>query len=317
MLDPRLSDPQLPVWGIQHLNYAQKREHGVQNWHRQGFTGKGVKVAVIDGYVPVTLETVHGRIKSPYTWSISPESHSRLDNHGQFVGHTFLEFAPDVELHTLPYWSEENVGTLGVLEESIAYCISHDIKVVACSIVGSTRGIVQEMSQMAREAGVLLITSAGNRGLEGFDPDDPEGTKTTPQLASNPDWIAVANIVYPNYPDGEYGDLFDRRPTTSAGPNVFTGAFGGFLSPRFQEGGAVRGIVGTSFACPALAGMMACYVQRHREVHSSDPSYAVMKDFIKNNSRILPHWGHEDLTYEGGLRNYTYGYGFFKLPKEI
>lgn len=317
MLEPRLRDPQLPVWGIQHLNYQQKHEHGVLGWHRQGFTGKGVKVAVIDGKCPPTLENFYGRVKSPLPWSVSPETHSRLDNHGQFVGSTVLEFAPDAEIITLPYWNEELSNTSEVLEQSIAYCIDHGVKIIASSIQGSQRSIVQEYSAKAAELGILLITSAGNEGSGGFDPNDPEGTHTITLMARNPDWIATANVRYLDWPEGRYGDDFDRADSSSVGPNMFTSCFGGYVQPRFQDNGDVRGVTGTSFACPALGGMMACYVQRYREHYGSDPGQQTMREFIKNNSSFQSNWGNEDWLFEDGRRSYGYGYGFFKLPTGV
>lgn len=317
MLDPRLSDPQLPVWGMQHLNYQQKHEHGVLGWHRQGFTGKGVKVAVIDGKCPPTLEPMYGRVRSPLPWNRGPASHANIDNHGQFVTGTLLEFAPDAEIVTLPYWNESAGSTVDVLEASIAYCIDHDIKIIASSTQGSSRRIVSDMTSLAASKGILLITSAGNEGSGGFDPNDPGGTQTITLMARNPDWIAVANLRFPDYPEGQYGDPLVRATSSSVGPNMFTSCIGGYVAPRFAEDGVIRGITGTSFACPALAGMMACYVQRYREVFGNDPDQQTMRTFIQWNSSMRGNWEESDWLFENGGRSYGYGYGFFKLPTGI
>ena len=143
-------------------------------WHAAGYTGTGVKVAVIDGgFGGLSRRQAEGDL---------PRSAKRVDycaqgafdglmavEHGTAVAEIVHEMAPGAELHLI--CADNLVG----LARAAAYARSHGISIVNHSVswFNTSRGdgsggaatpdaIVAE----ARAAGILWVNSAGNRGQQ-------------------------------------------------------------------------------------------------------------------------------------------------------
>jgi subtilisin family serine protease len=143
-------------------------------WHAAGYSGHGVKVAVIDGgFGGLARRQVEGEL---------PRSAKRIDlctsasfdgptavEHGTAVAEIVHEMAPGAELHLLC------ADTLVGLARAAAYAREHGIAVINHSVSwfntsrGDGRGgpttpdaIVAEASA----AGILWVNSAGNRGQQ-------------------------------------------------------------------------------------------------------------------------------------------------------
>ena len=143
-------------------------------WHAAGYTGRGVKVAVIDGgFGGLARRQAEGEL---------PRSIKRLDlcssggydgpmavEHGTAVAEIVHEMAPGAQLHLIC------VDTLVGLAKAAAYARAQGISVINHSVswFNTSRGdgsggattpdaIVAE----ARAAGILWVNSAGNRGRQ-------------------------------------------------------------------------------------------------------------------------------------------------------
>lgn len=305
----------LPVWGTSLLNRRSKSITGALRWNAAGFSGKGVRVAMLDNKLIPDLEFLWPIIKQPLNYSTWAEyPNDPADDHGQRVCQIIREYAPEAEIICLPYWNYEAGSTLDSVERSIRWCAENNVQILNASIAGSGRIAATEAAQYAYDNGVLLITSAGNAGSDGFDPNSPEETKTTTFFADDPLWIAVANCHFDDYPD-ETG-VIRRAAGSSVGPNVFTSCIGGHIFPRILQGGANIAASGTSYSAPVLSGLMALYYERYMRSYGEWPSIAHARDMIRDRSVQLSEWGDDPWLYEddGGLRSYGYGYGFFSLP---
>lgn len=309
-----LTDHNMPIWGIHHLNRAQKHAHGILPWHALGYTGKGVKIAITDNQLAIGIEFLHGSVKTPLSYNVGgPYPRSIPDSHGQRVAQTVIEYAPGAEVSCLPYWNygDETAYTRVALERSIRWAAENGIQILNASIGGSSRADVRDAADFALDHGVLLITSAGNTGISGFDEKNPKKTATTTALGSDSRWISVANLVWDDYP-AESG-VIRKAGSSALGPNITTACFGGYRFPRILNGGAALPATGTSYASPTLAGLLACYYQRYRERHDKWPSHSHIRKLISEQSRILDNWK-DRWTYAGGKKSYAYGSGIFRMP---
>lgn len=308
-----LKDRNLPVWGIHHLNRTQKHAHGILPWHACGYTGKGVRVAITDNKLDVSVEFLHGKVKTPLSYDVGgPYPREIPDSHGQRVAQTLLEYAPDALLNCIPYFNYGQVSSTSIaLERSIKWAAESNIQILNASIAGSSREAVRVAADLALEHDVLLITSAGNSGESGFDESDPTGTATTTHIASDSRWIAVANLVWDDYPNE--GGIIRKAASSSLGPNIRTACFGGYRYPRILRDGDALAATGTSYSSPALSGMLACYYQWYRKRYDSWPNPSHIHELIMEQSVILDHWKDRWL-YDNGRKSYAYGYGMFHMP---
>lgn len=305
----------LPVWETSILNRRSKSLSGTLMWQAAGFSGKGVRVAMLDNKLNPELEFLWPPVKQPLnyeTWGEYP--HDALDSHGQRTCQVLRECAPSAEILCLPYWNYGRGNTIDSIERSIRWCAENNIQILNASISGSSRSVAQQASQYAYDSGVLLITSAGNSGSSGFDINDPEGTRTTTDFANDPIWIAVANCHFDDYPD-ETG-VIRRAGSSSVGPSVYTSCIGGHVFPRALQGGENLSASGTSYSAPALSGALALYYERYMQLHGQWPSVSHVRAMVRGRSQQLAEWGEDPWLYDdnGRPRSYGYGYGFFSLP---
>jgi subtilisin family serine protease len=143
-------------------------------WHAAGYTGKGVKVAVIDGgFGGLAKRQAEGEL---------PRSAKRVDlcssgsfdgpmavEHGTAVAEIVHEMAPGAELHLIC------VDTLVGLSRAAAYARAKGIGIVNHSVswFNTSRGdgsggpaTPDAIVAAASAAGILWVNSAGNRGRQ-------------------------------------------------------------------------------------------------------------------------------------------------------
>lgn len=136
---------------------------GADRWHAAGFSGRGVRVAVIDvdfsGY-----EQAFAAAASPVR-ARSFRADGSLDGgsgHGLRAASIVHELAPRAELLLLGF------SSIDELAEAVAYAIEEDVDVISFSIgfvhngPGDGTGPVNAIVDRAAEAGVLWATAAGN-----------------------------------------------------------------------------------------------------------------------------------------------------------
>ena len=131
-----------------------------------GYTGDGVKVAVIDAGFDVTNPEISGNIAEYRSFSSSGIAGSDIDDsdHGTAVAEIIVDIAPDAELYLY------NIRTGVEFLNLVDYIIDRrDIDIVSMSLgwlnnVGPADGtnlLAQKVSE-ARDSGILWINSAGN-----------------------------------------------------------------------------------------------------------------------------------------------------------
>ena len=157
--------------------------HGADSWHKAGYTGKGIKVGVIDrgferfsrhqGDSKELPASVNARCyKEPprlHGTSISDCERTTPDIHGTLVAEALMDIAPDAELYI------SNPRTQVELTRTVQWLIDNDVDVVNMSMSWLWEGPGDGTSvwnegvlaavEKAVENGIVWVNSAGNDNM--------------------------------------------------------------------------------------------------------------------------------------------------------
>jgi subtilisin family serine protease len=136
-------------------------------WHQQGFTGKGVKVAIIDGgFTGLTDRQAAGELPANVvTQDLCGGELASAGRHGTAVAEIVHEMAPDAQLYLIC------VGTEVDFVNAVGYAKSQGVSVVNQSMgwEGPYRddgsGPIGAAVADARASGILWVNSAGNEAM--------------------------------------------------------------------------------------------------------------------------------------------------------
>lgn len=160
-------------------------------WIEAGYDGSGVRVAVFDvqwfnaelgleelGDVQTWDCGAHDSCEIPMD-TLRPWFSYEEGSHGVACAETIRDLAPGVELHLV------RVNGLTTLENAVAWAIRHDVDLISMSMSMFSEsfydgtGAVNELMGDLADAGVLMVTSAGNYAeehwVEDFRDDDMDG----------------------------------------------------------------------------------------------------------------------------------------------
>ncbi len=144
---------------------------GASIFHDTIYKGAGVKVAVLDvGFKGLTEAIAAGELPADViTHDFSSNGLETEYYHGTACAEIVHDMAPDAELHLLKM-GDEIAGY-----EVIDYCIKNDIDIVSLSIgtfgsgPGDGTGPLDEAFDELRDAGILVVASAGNYGNSSYE----------------------------------------------------------------------------------------------------------------------------------------------------
>ncbi len=174
---------------------------GADRWHEAGFSGRGVRVAVIDvgfrGYKQKFADT------TPPVGMRSFRADGSLDGgsgHGLRAASIVHELAPAAELMLLGF------STIDELAAAVEYAIEEGVDVISFSIgfmhngPGDGAGPVNEIVDRAVEAGVLWTTAAGNWAQQHWagpfsDPDGDGVHEFSPGEPLNGRYYSVGDLI--------------------------------------------------------------------------------------------------------------------------
>lgn len=133
-------------------------------WHETGLTGKGVKIAVVDGgFAGLAERQAAGELPAnAVTADFCGGRLSVESDHGTAVAEIVHEMAPEAELFLVC------VGTELDLAAAVSYVESHGVHIVNHSMGwfgpsrGDGTGYIGSLVEHARAAGILWVNSAGN-----------------------------------------------------------------------------------------------------------------------------------------------------------
>lgn len=157
-----------------HVAWEALEAMNVAAWHDAGFDGSGVKVAVFDvQWYGADLDSgelgayethdcfVHRSCDQPID-TLRPTFSFETGAHGVACAEVIRDIAPGAELHLV------RVSGLTTLENAVAWAIREDIDIISMSLSFFNEsfydgtGDVNALMAPLAEAGVLMVTSAGN-----------------------------------------------------------------------------------------------------------------------------------------------------------
>lgn len=263
--EPQSFDQYTP-WGIDRVNAWKAWE--------SGYTGKGVKVAVLDSGIATNHKdlTVHGGASFvPYTNSYNDDQ-----GHGTHVAGIIaakdnsmgvVGVAPDAKLYAVKVIDYENIFWTSNLIKGIDWSINNDMDIINMSL--STWDYVDnyglsQIIKLAHEKGILIVSTTGNTGM-----DDRNDTVNYP--GKYPEVIAVASI-----------DGYDRRAEYSSfGQGTDIAAPGDYIYSTYLDN-SFDVMSGTSMAAPHVAGVLA--LMKEKFPHYTNVQ---LRDALVNNTLDL------------------------------
>jgi len=214
-----------------------------------GYTGKGVKVAVIDSGVDKDHPGFNGKVTRKFWYREGTPLSS--DYHGTHVAGTIHLMAPDAEIYDYRVFGE--TGDYGV-DQAIALAIDQ-ARNDGCKVINMSLGGPAPFTQIKRainrayDAGMIVVCAAGNAG------DGNSLTNEVSWPASYEVCISVAAVQKRDgLPVATFSSSNSAVDYAGIGVNVLS----------LKPGGGVMRLSGTSMACPHVAGLIACILSNDR-----------------------------------------------------
>ncbi|MCH6266535.1 S8 family serine peptidase [Neobacillus citreus] len=268
-------------WGVQATNAPQ-------SWS-SGYTGKGVKIAVIDtGIAQHEDLTISGGV------SIVNGSSSYFDNngHGTHIAGIIgakknalgvVGIAPESSLYAVKVLDSKGEGYLSDVIAGIEWSIEHKMDIINLSM-GSNEpsDALRNVIDNAYANGVLIVAAAGNAGTSDGTGDNVEYPARYPSV------IAVSAI------DANK----NRADFSSTGPEVEVSAPGVSVKSTYLNNGYAY-LSGTSMAAPFVSGDLALLKQAHPSMTTGE-----LRNLLDVNTL--------DLGAQG--KDLWFGYGLVQAP---
>ncbi|TMW70996.1 S8 family peptidase [Alteribacter natronophilus] len=232
-------------WGIPHVQGTDAQD--------AGYTGAGLKVAILDTGIEATHEDLADNVKGGYsvfTDADNSDPYYDPNGHGTHVAGTVaavdndlgvIGVAPEADLYAVKVLSNAGSGSIAGIAEGIEWSIDNDMDIINMSL-GASQGssILEQFSNLAYDEGLLVVAAAGNSGNRGGN------NNTVGYPAAYDSVIAVAAVDQNN----------NRATFSSTGPAVEISAPGvNVLSTT--PGDNYASYNGTSMASPHVAGVAA------------------------------------------------------------
>ncbi|GGV11030.1 S8 family peptidase [Streptomyces spectabilis] len=276
---------------------------GAPTMWQAGYTGKGIKVAVLDTGVDQTHPDLKGVEVLEKNFTGAPDAKDRM-GHGTHVASTLAGsgaksggkrkgVAPGARILDGKVISEEvGAGYDSDIIAGMQWAVDSGAKIVNMSL-GSldTPGTDPMEEAVARLSGkALFVASAGNEGPEA-------GTLTTP--GSAPEALTVGSVdkrdrIAETSSRGPNADGVAKPDLTAPGENITAAA--STDGPAAADGYVAMS--GTSMAAPHVAGSAALLLQQH-PAWTGTQLKAALTGSAKPNAKLNPHQqgaGRVDLT---------------------
>jgi len=271
-------DSQVIPWGISHIHATESQQ--------LGYSGKGIKVGVIDTGIDHNHEDLH---VSGGTSVIAGTTDYYDDNgHGTHVAGTIatlnndigvIGVAPQAELYAIKALDQYGNGNYSEVISGIEWAIDNQMDIINMSLGGTTSSkALKAAVDKAYNSGMLLVASAGNMGY------NKKGSITYP--AAYDSVIAVGAIDQQNI----------RASFSSVGRQLELMAPGVGIESTFPNN-SYSTMNGTSMASPHVAGAAALMWESNPTLTNVE-----LRQLLKANAIPLG----DSFEYGNGLINFTY-----------
>ena len=251
------SDPQKLPLGV--------RLHGAQKLRKDGLTGSGVRVAIIDSGIDQSHPGFHNKVQAQRWYRMGTPLEE--DDHGTHVAGTIHFMAPDADLYDYRVFGEE--GDFDG-DQAIAKSIYSAVNVDKCHIINMSlrcsfpvRPEIKKAIRYAYKKGVHMVCAAGNDG---------DANRLTDELYTYParfdETISVAAVRKgKGLPSTTFSESNAEITYSGIGRDVIS------LKPN----GGLQAMSGTSMAAPHVTGLIACLLSDNQK-YSDSKLRVLLKD---------------------------------------
>ncbi|MFF2327765.1 MULTISPECIES: S8 family serine peptidase [unclassified Streptomyces] len=245
---------------------------------KAGYTGKGVKIAVLDTGVDATHPDLQGQVIDAKNFTASPDTKDRY-GHGTHVssiaagtgaksGGKFKGVAPDAKLIEGKVLDDDGFGDDAGILAGMEWAVAQGADIINLSLGGGDTPEIDPLeaavNKLSADKGVLFAIAAGNEGdAPGTvgSPGSAEAALTVGAVDDN-DGLADFSSRGPRIGDGGI-----KPDVTAPGVDITAAAAPGSVIDQEvgQNPPGYLTISGTSMATPHVAGAAALLKQEHPE----------------------------------------------------
>lgn len=262
---------------------------GIDSLVAKGYTGKGVKIAVLDtGIASHSDLMIAGGVSTvDYTTSYQ-DDHGHGTHVAGIIGGKdnntgITGIAPAAELYAVKVMNQNSEAFNADVIEGIRWAIDHDMDIINMSIgLNNENEEMKEILDEAYSKGILIVASAGNYG-------NVEATGDNVLYPAKYDSVIAVGAVNDSKIRWSNSATGSKVEVVAPGVNIYST----FLNNQFAKAS------GTSQAAPFVAGLLALYKEAYPELSNVE-----IRSLLQQNT--------EDLGIVG--RDNEYGYGLVKIP---
>jgi len=281
-------------------------ETGAPALWEEGYTGKGVGIALIDTGVCTSHEMLRDALKGSYS-AVPNEGIEDVQNHGSWTASAALGrkaylktgfvigAAPEADLYALKALDKNGSGQMSQVIDCIEYAVTEfKTPIISMSLGslfdnGGQDPISRTVNQFVTQNGIIAVIAAGNSGVM-MSIGSPGGAASALTVGSY-----ALQIPFKGAPS----TFSSKGPTTSMMVKPDVSAPGGnMLAPDIGElivGAAANDeyayMCGTSMATPQVAGCIACLKQAKPTLTRADVESLLLRSSAPRPKEIVLGYG--------------------------
>ncbi|GAB3432861.1 S8/S53 family peptidase [Flindersiella endophytica] len=268
---------------------------GAPDAWRAGYTGKGVKVAVLDTGIDATHPDLADAVLEAKDFTGSPSGTQDKVGHGTHVssivtgsgaasGGRYQGVAPDAQILAGKVLGDDGYGYDSQIISGMEWAASEGARVVNLSLGGPDQAGINPMEEavnrLTERTGALFVIASGNDGPHSVSSPGSADAALTVGAVDKSDQLAEFSSTGPRF-----GDHAIKPDVTAPGVDIAAARASGTSMGEVMDDHYTRAS-GTSMATPHVAGAAAVLLEQH-----PDWTAAQLKPFLMSTATPNPELG--------------------------